>query len=156
MNYDWKLSGGAGISQPTTINSAGLVTGSTADGTGVPHAYLYANGTTQELPDSALPGTAAYGSNVIAINSLGQIIGEYGPTYRPHIYTSGLMTDLNSLISPRIPADAVEFLERQRKFRWPVTALGIGGARRWTGRYRGAPQESSLKAATEISGSGGW
>lgn len=83
------------------INAQGDVVGYSAlSGTSADHAFLYSHGAMHDL--GTLDGTGSSYAN--GINDLGQIVGEssIGNSGAGFIYSNGVMTDLNSLISPAL------------------------------------------------------
>lgn len=91
-------------SSVSAINGSGEVIGSSAVNSSgsIVHAFLYANGHMTDL--GTLPGTQT--SDAMSINNQGQIVGSAGNAggngnnSAGFLYSNGVMTNLNSLISP--------------------------------------------------------
>jgi probable HAF family extracellular repeat protein len=83
---------GGNLSYATDINNSGVVVGiSWLSNSTLDRAFMYQNGVMTDL--GTLPGTIA--SRAIAINDLGQIIGESG--WDAFFYENGVMTELVGL-----------------------------------------------------------
>jgi len=90
--------GGAWTSVWAMNDSGQVVGGSALSATGIAHAFLYSNGKMTDL--GTLPGDQ--NSSAQWINAQGQIVGGSGTGNNSSgfLYSSGVMMNLNSLISP--------------------------------------------------------
>jgi probable HAF family extracellular repeat protein len=78
------------------INDSGQIVGYLDTSSGASRAFLYSNGTMQDLP--TLGGAQ---SSAICINNLGQVLGSAytsSGASHPFLYSNGTMQDLNNLI----------------------------------------------------------
>ena len=85
----------AGVSLGNAINASGQVAGEEENPSGVFHAFLYTNGSMQDINDNALfsNGSIAYG-----INKSGQVVGQgfiTNSNFHAFLFSNGKMTDLN-------------------------------------------------------------
>ena len=84
----------------SAINAGGQVAGFAITSSGANHAFLYSNGTMQDL--GTLPGFD--GSDAMGINASGEVVGwnyvEATDVDHAFLYSKGAMVDLNTLISP--------------------------------------------------------
>ena len=81
------------------INASAQVVGYSYTTSGAYHAFLYSNGTMQDL--GTLGGYSS--SFALGINASGQVVGESttgNTVFHAFLYSSGSMIDLNSLIAP--------------------------------------------------------
>lgn len=90
---------GGKTSSAAAINDSGTIVGQAAILSGVSRAFVF---TGSQMTNLGTLGPATGNSAAISINASGQILGNYSttvaPTSRPFFYSSGVMTDLNSLV----------------------------------------------------------
>lgn len=111
------------------INDSGQIVGD-ADTGSATHAFLWENGTMRELP---VPISSVRPSVASAINDLGQVVGRMYPSggsIRAFVYSGGIVTDLNDLIS----ANSGWVLQSAEDINDGGQIVGVGYYR---GAYRG-------------------